>query len=128
MQKFYSTFEHKTLSFLNKIDKFPKYCTSITSHIVKVYCLEFTKLQKATANNLSSNLLKITSRAISMIIEHTIVDSHIISKAQFKYYKEISADEIFRHIKDTVADSTQLYDDILSFLFCDLVNLLHLKL
>ena len=63
-----------------------------------------------------------------MIIEHTIVDSHIISKAQFKYYKEISADEILRHIKDTVADSTQLYDDILSFLFCDLVNLLHLKL
>ena len=73
-------------------------------------------------------MLKITSRAISMIIEHTIVDSHIIAKAQFKYYKEISADEIFRHIKDTVADSTQLYDDILSFLFCNLVNLLHLKL
>ena len=51
-----------------------------------------------------------------------------MAKAQFEYYKEKSADEIFRHIKDTVADSTQLYDDILSFLFCDLVNLLHLKL
>ena len=33
-----------------------------------------------------------------MIIEHTIVDSHIIAKAQSKYYKEKSADEIFRHM------------------------------
>ena len=51
-----------------------------------------------------------------------------MAKAQFEYYKEKSADEIFRHIKDIVADSTQLYDDSLLFLFCLLANLLHLKL
>ena len=73
-------------------------------------------------------MLKITSRAISKIIEHTIVDSHIMAKAQFEYYKEKSADEIFRHIKDIVADSTQLYHDSLPFIFCLLAKLLHLKL
>ena len=51
-----------------------------------------------------------------------------MAKAQFEYYKEKSADEIFRHINDIVADSTQLYDDSLSFLFCLLANLLYLKL
>ena len=52
-----------------------------------------------------SNLLKITSRAISKRIENAIVDSNIMTRAQFAYYKEKSPSEIVRHIKDIVADA-----------------------
>ena len=34
-----------------------------------------------------------------------MVNSHIITKAQFTYFKDRPADEIVRHIKDIIADT-----------------------
>ena len=72
---------------------------------------------------LISNLLKITSRAISKRIEYAIVDSGIMSRSQFAYFRNKSADEIVRHIKDIIADASQLDNDNLSFMFFLLIIL-----
>ena len=45
-----------------------------------------------------------------------MVESHIMTRAHFAYYKEKLADAIVRHIKDIIADATQLTDDNISFL------------
>ena len=59
---------------------------------------------------LISNLLKITSRAISKRIEYSIVNSKIMTRAKFAYFKDRPADEVVRSIKDIIADSN-LEDD-----------------
>ena len=66
--------------------------------------------------NLISNLLKITSRAISKRVEDAIVASNIMTRAQFAYYKDRSPAEIVRNIKDIIADSFD-GDPETSFLF-----------
>ena len=40
-----------------------------------------------------------------------------MTRAQFAYSKDRSADEIVRHIKDIIANATEFKDNILSFLF-----------
>ena len=60
---------------------------------------------------LISNLLKITSRAISKRIEYSIINSHIMTRAQFSYFKNRSSDEIVRYIKDIIAD-VNLCEDV----------------
>ena len=60
---------------------------------------------------LISNLLKITFKAISKRIEYSNVDSHIMTRAQFAYYKDRCAAEIVRHIRDIIAE-TNLDDNI----------------
>ena len=54
---------------------------------------------------LISNLLKITSREVSKRIEYSIVNSNIMTRAQFAYFRDKSDDEIIRYIEDIIADS-----------------------
>ena len=75
-----------------------------------------TCYKKLRPINLISNLLKITSRAISKRVEDAIVSSNIMTRAQFAYYKDKTPAEIVKHIKDIVADSFD-GDPETSFLF-----------
>ena len=52
--------------------------------------------QEVRLITLISNLLKITSRAISKWLEYEIVNSNIMTKAWFAYFKNSSPDEIVR--------------------------------
>merc|ERR1712112_575134 len=74
-----------------------------------------TCYKKLRPINLISNLLKITSRAISKRIEDAITSSNIMIRAQFAYFKNKSSTEVVRNIKDIIADSFNGDPDI-SFL------------
>ena len=75
-----------------------------------------TCYRKLRPINLISNLLKITSRAVSKRIENAIISSNIMTRAQFAYYKDKSPSEIVRCMKDVIADSLDNDQDS-SFLF-----------